>query len=315
MDIMKKQSEKQPIDDLFARKLGNMSLPPSADGFERLQARMGKRVPEARVVFWQNPTIQRYMAAAACLILVSLFGWLYWPSSSSSTGGENQVATNTPHKRTEPQKGDSKSITTEKAEKNQSTSEETKARDINQPIQGEQVAVVEKLAVQPKQMNPSVLQPAGSHKSVKPSAPSAAPEQVLAQTKSVEGPARQDVVSTPAADKPAVSEQVAEVKPAAKTTPAAERVLVVTIAEPEALVAARQAVKAASEEKPIVALNEKQEKDAKNTGLWQQVKRFKEGELFARRDNENTTNEDRGLLGRAYSGLKHSLDKDKSSKQ
>ena len=93
------------------------------------------------------------------------------------------------------------------------------------------------------------------------------------------------------------------------------RVLVVTIAEPEALVAARQAVKASNEEKPAIAAIEKQEKDTKATGLWQQVKRFKEGELFARRDNDNSSSEDRGLLGRAYSGIKHSLDKDKPSKQ
>src|ERR671932_476780 len=44
---MKDHSEKQPIDDLFARKLGDMSLKPSADGFERLQARMNQNKPQA----------------------------------------------------------------------------------------------------------------------------------------------------------------------------------------------------------------------------------------------------------------------------
>ena len=62
---MKKHTEKPSIDELFARKLGNMSLPPSSDGFERLQARMGQHKPEVRVVFWRNPDLQRSMAVLA----------------------------------------------------------------------------------------------------------------------------------------------------------------------------------------------------------------------------------------------------------
>ncbi|MBN8822863.1 MULTISPECIES: hypothetical protein [unclassified Spirosoma] len=312
---MKNQSEKQPIDDLFARKLGNMSLPPSADGFERLQARMGKRIPEARVVFWQNPTIQRYMAAAACLILVGLFGWLYRPVGTAPTGGENQVATNTPHNQTGRQKLRPKTGITQKAEESQATSEGKKATELSLPTQEEQIALVEKSAVRVKQADRSVRQPVKDYKPSTKRIPSTTQEPVLAQNKPVEAPTKQDVNTTPSIEKPTVPEQVADVKPTTKPTAPAERVLVVTIAEPEALVAARQAAKASGEEKATVASTEKQEKDPKATGLWQQVKRFKEGELFARRDNDNSSSEDRGLLGRAYSGLKHSLDKDKSSKQ
>ncbi|WP_080053945.1 hypothetical protein [Spirosoma aerolatum] len=312
---MKNQSEKQPIDDLFARKLGNMSLPPSADGFERLQARMGKRTPEARVVFWQNPTIQRYMAAAACLVLVSLFGWLYWPTGTQSTGGESQVATNRPRKQTAHQEVSPKPGITENTEEGQSTSSEAETTESGLPTQEGQVALVEKPAVQVKQADRPVQQPVNGYKPNTKFTPSTAQEPVLAQNKPVETPTKQDVNTTPSIEKPTGSEQVADVKPTTKPTAPAERVLVVTIAEPEALVAARQAAKASVEEKATVASSEKQEKDPKATGLWQQVKRFKEGELFARRDNDNSSSEDRGLLGRAYSGLKHSLDKDKSSKQ
>src|SRR5438874_663574 len=89
---MKKPTEKQSIDELFSRKLGNMSLPPSADSFERLQARMGQNKQQGRITVWRNPTMQRYMAAAACLLFVCLFGWLYRPSIA--TKGQVQVATN-----------------------------------------------------------------------------------------------------------------------------------------------------------------------------------------------------------------------------
>ncbi|GAB4035535.1 hypothetical protein [Spirosoma gilvum] len=313
---MKKQSEKQPIDDLFARKLGNMSLPPSADGFERLQARMGQRKPETRVVFWHNPTIQRSMAAAACLVLVGLFGWLYKPSDTQTTGAENQVATNTTHKQTGGQKAKPKTETTEKVKEVQSISEDIKATGLTPSDQGEQLAIAEKPTAQVKPTNHPVLPSTGSHKSVTEPIQPATHGSVLAQNKPVETLEKQDGgINTSPTVTATISEQVAEVKPTTKPVAPAERVLVVTIAEPEALVAARQAVKASTEEKPAVAVAEKQEKEPKTTGLWQQVKRFKEGELFARRDNDNTTNEDRGLLGRAYSGLKHSLDKDKSSKQ
>jgi len=97
---MKKHTEKPLIDELFARKLGNTSLTPSSDGFARLQARMGQHKPESRMMFWRNPAMQRYMAAAACLLLVCLFGWLYWPSTGATKQGQSQLATNQPVKLT-----------------------------------------------------------------------------------------------------------------------------------------------------------------------------------------------------------------------
>ncbi|RYF58670.1 MAG: hypothetical protein EOO39_34000 [Cytophagaceae bacterium] len=108
------------------------------------------------------------------------------------------------------------------------------------------------------------------------------------------------------------TEQIADAKPITKPSPVTERVLVVTIAEPEALVAAR-AAKASMEEKAALAQNEKSAKDTKSSSLWQQIKRVKEGEVFARQDNTNK--DESGLLGRAYNGLKHSLEKDKTTKQ
>ncbi|MVM40145.1 hypothetical protein GO730_25155 [Spirosoma sp. HMF3257] len=311
---MKKQPEKQPIDDLFARKLGNLSLPPSADGFARLQARMGQSKQETKVVFWRNPVMQRYMAAAACLLLVCLFGWMYWPSGGKSTIDSVQVATN--------RSGNSASkgkISTPKEisePTDQSTDKQIEPVLPNQNVAAEQLAKVNKVSEVNNRnghsANPSSVE---IHKSTQKSLPRSTNEPVLAQvnstnTKTTPEAIKQEVI--PPLAQPS-TEQVAESKPITKPTPSAERVLVVTIAEPEALVAARQAAKTAIEEQPIVASTDKGEKDTKTGGLWAQVKRIKQGDVFARRDNQG--DDERGLLDRAYSGLKRSLDKDKSAKQ
>lgn len=306
---MKKPIEKLPIDELFARKLGNMSLPPKADGFERLQARMGQGKPEAKIVFWQNPSVQRYMAAAACLLLVCLFGWLYWPAGKGTVSDDTQMAVN-------------KSVVPERMpiqnQKEKVQPVENEGPDVKAPDLLEQKAAVEQLA---KADKPSVNKSdtgrplKQSQKTAKPSLKDVAPvanEPVLAQIKSVE---RKPEPTTSPMTNPtnvATSEQLAENKIVSKPAPAAERVLVVTIAEPEALVAARQAAVASIEEKSTVAVADKSAKEAKGNSLWQQVKRIKQGEVLARGDNSDNES---SLLGRAYSGLKHSLEKDKSAKQ
>ena len=308
---MKKHTEKQPIDDLFARKLGNMSLPPSADGFGRLQARITQNRPEARVVFWRNPVVQRYMTAAACLLLVCLFGWRYWPSATKTTTETPRIATK-PTSPTGPQHPDQQPNLT--ANRPTPDAMPTVASTSNQKPENIRLAHGEKQSKNTGS-NRSGSQPVGLKKAVsQPEAPIRS-EPVLAQTKPAEHKANSEVKTAEdlTSAHQSTPELVADHKIAAKSTPIAERVLVVTIAEPASLVAARQAAQAAAEEKPILATTDKSGKEAKAGSLWQQVKRLKQGELFAHRDNAG--NDDRGLLGRAYSGLKHSFDKDKSAKQ
>lgn len=306
---MKKHTEKPPIDELFARKLGNASLTPSSDGFARLQARMGQHKPEPKMVFWRNPAMQRYMAAAACLLLVCSFGWLYWPSTGA-TEGQNQLATNQPG---EPIAKKSVPEDVNQLQDNQRpdvAKEENSTTEIN--TSQESVATnVDKIdrAVSGKNNRGVKKQNLVRLNQTGPVAP------MLAQEKPVENKPKVDVASPApvASSMQAPVEQVADAKQTTKPSPVIERVLVVTIAEPEALVAARQAVKASVEEKAALAQNEKSEKDTKSGSLWQQIKRVKEGEVFARQDNTNK--DESGLLGRAYNGLKHSLEKDKTTKQ
>jgi hypothetical protein len=309
---MKKHTEKPPIDELFARRLGNMSITPSADGFERLQARMGKAQPEARIVFWRNPVMQRYMAAAACLVLVSLFGWLYWPSGSNTESGQTQIATNQrvpsgpPSEKTVPGANDRQPQTNQTSEKG------TDAK-MFETTPADQVAAVN---TNPRQTLPTMNPQKRSVEQTKSTEiqPDIAAMPTVAQTKPVQIKTQTEIVApvTPVNPLKAVTEQLADNKPTTKPSPVQERVLEVTIAEPEALVAARQAAKTAVETKAMVAQTDKPEKETKAGSLWQQVKRIKNGEVFARQDKFG--DDEGGLLGRAYSGLKHSLEKDKSEK-
>lgn len=303
---MKKQEESQPIDDLFARKLGNASLSPSPDGFERLQARMSQAQPEAQVVIWRNPTVQRYVAIAACLLLVCLFGWLYLRSDYELIKKGEQVANSVE----KPQKNDKEQtvdmvdgIVSDKKHDGKSIQVEVKNH----------LAVVNK-PVEITHNNDSLTGTTGQFKiSSDKSIPASENEQpVLAQL-----PQRGNKANMADTTRPenvnntktisANAERVAEntVKPVAPV----ERVLTVTIEEPTSLVVARQI--AGKQPTTVNVTDENPEKETKGN-LWQQVKRIKQGEVFARRDNPN--NEDKGLLGRAYSGLKQSFEKDKSEK-
>ncbi len=310
---MKKHTEKPPIDELFARKLGNTSLPPSDDGFARLQARMGRNTSRTKVVFWRNPDSQRYTAAAACLLLFCVLGWRYWPSTSH-VSGQKQVAMS--------QSVDNSLKKAIQRPSGQHRPEEPQAEIIEKSVFSQnstkdQVAVANKAERKSEMTNSSDKQSVERTKSIEPALPvRVAP--VIAQIKSNENRSQSEPVApttVASASQPKIMpvEQVADTKPINKPTPVAERVLVVTIAEPEAMVAARQMAKVVIEEKTAIAQNEKAEKEAKGGSFWQQVKRIKQGEVFARQDNTN--NEESGLLGRAYNGLKHSLDKDKSAKQ
>lgn len=307
---MKKHIEKAPIDDLFARKLGNMSMPPSADGFERLQRRMNPGEAEPRLVFWRNPQMQRYMAIAACLLLVCLFGWLYQSDSAKLTDGQ-QVA-QSPAKQPTPDNVTPSNVTDNKTERAADadviTPNVVSPETPGNPSATDYVAV----APVPTKNGKSASKPTGQNNlSLRSEATYVAPDNV-AQTSPFTRPENVGATSTTVAPVPSApaADQVAanQPKPAAST----ERSLIVTIDEPDALVAARQAARESAEAKSTVAVHEKAEKESKGGNLWQQVQRIRSGDVFARSDRNE---DERGLLGRAYAGLKHSIEKDKPTKQ
>lgn len=301
---MEEYNEKQPVDDLFARKLGNMSLPPGPDGFARLQARMGQNEREIRAVFWRNPAVQRYMAVAACLMLVCLFGWLYLSRETSGLGNAT-IAINKPATSSEKEGKLSPDSAVKVAANRQTPGRKTPDMIGSGPANSSLTDRNKRVAGQRLTDNRRFVDNNSRNaQKVKSAAPNI-PTVVLVQPNEQIAKEQTD---SPSAE-PKAEKQVAAI--ADKPVLNAERVLVVTIAEPEALLAARRAVETSSiSEKTAVATTDKLE--GKAVGLWQQMKRMKQGEVFARK---NDGEDERGLLGRAYSSLKHTLDKDKSVKQ
>lgn len=304
---MKEHNEKQPIDDLFARKLKNMSLPPSRDGMARLQARMEQRDVKTRVVFWQNVTVQRYMAVAACLVLVCLFGWFYLSTGTPTPGNDTVAANTTKAPSVRPQLEDrslkrtDSNLVAAKPIPVPTISNQSDMPLVTESIKGTERSVV----VYPKD---NTGQRVAKQEKSFPEAEKVQPETLIpASTKLSDQLAKTE--HSPVLVKATDEKIVDNSTPVVST----ERVLVVTIAEPEALIDARKTAKRVlSGEELDNSLDNKPEKDTKAAALWQQVKRIKQGEIFARKD---AVDDERGLIGRAYSGLKQTLDKDKSIKQ
>ena len=300
---MERQNEKQPVDNLFARKLKTMSLPPRPDGFARLQARMEQGIPGTKVMFWRNSANRRYIAVAACLLLACLFGWLYLSTETPTPTGA-VVAVNEPAKH--PVGISSRSATDAEdrlAETSPGVGRKTSAAKSKRVIQNLNKPDKQ---TSDKQANDSrliagVSRVGREEKELPRSMPNTALQKRAEQLVKLEPNVHPvDVVN----DK----ETVATVS---NPVPIAERVLVVTIAEPQVLSIARQATASIAVEN-VASTTDKPDRESKTAGFWNQMKRLKQNEIFARKD---VANDELGLLGRAYSGLKQSLDKDKSVKQ
>jgi len=276
--------EKNPLDELFARKLGKLERPPSSDSFARLQQRMQGGQEQPRMIVWRNPTLQ--MAAAACVAVAFLIGWHYTGNGSGSivTGSEQSVAIQKkqPDKSVEyNSKGTAAKETVDKAPQvAQSTNTVTTERSRSTKSTQSATNVV-KLSVNKQLMAGKVSVPNETQSEL--------------TTSTVVKPATEAVVTTKGMS-------TAPMKPA-------ERVLVVTIEEPEALVAARQTAASVVNNMPVLAASSS--KEGKAT-FWQQVKRLKQDDDVARK--EGATDES-GLLSRAYKGIKQRLEKDKQAKQ
>ena len=298
------EHDKHPLDDLVARKLDNAVLPTSADGFARLQARMGQSQAEKRpgFVIWRNPNIQRAMAIAACLLLVCLFGWLYLSNGTTERMKEPQMA----------------ATKTRRSSTNGPATPQNDAVDLpstERPDNADQLADNQPTEIRATKASINDAPSRANKKAdqldhnVNVSTPT--PRIELAQNKSAEKTETTPVTSKAPVNRSTVlptptPDQLAVVKPAST-----ERVLIVTIDEPERLVAARQVVKLEVMETALASAN-KPEK-ANKPGFWEQVRRVKEGEVFTRPDDGQA--EERGLLNRAFNGLKNSIEKDKTARQ
>lgn len=273
--------EKQPIDDLFARKLREAELPPSAEAFNRLQSGMASTqlpVNRRRVALWW------YGAAAASLLLIALF--FYRNSGSTTNGATDYMAREKRVKKTSAprpmakipimaQKGDKRMpdvpvISEKKVAQTppQTTLAATSAKRPNHYKGAEIIAVVDRPALQ-----------------------SGAPTTQMSESGL---PKSQAVaVETPV--------DVALPKTFATTAvPNQQRVVVMTIELPKV-------------NAPVIALqpakveSTPQAQSGSLAGLFAKVKQLKNGDVLARTTPTKRPNEPRSRIGRMFEGMKESL--------
>lgn len=239
------------------------------------------------------------MLAAACLLVLCVFGWLFYPKDALVSLTEQQKEqTQSTHLSGAGQKHRPKINAEEAQPIPQST--------LNQVAKAKKPATINQ-----KQERPLEL-PAQKELVSKRQPASINEQPAVAQNRPVDKTDVPQVEIKPEAEVALVLDK--SVGNTLSKQPKLERVLVVTIAEPEALLVARLAGKPSVDAKTDVVVNTNgPEEETKPTSLWQQVKRIKQGNVFAH--NNKPADDDQSLLSRAYTGLKHSFDKDKSQKQ
>lgn len=276
------QPDKSPVDDLFARRLGQHSVAPDKAGWERLQAKMaGKK--EARVlVFWQNPTVYRYAAAACVSALLLAGGWLLLRSADGVKTSQNQIATTKTGQKT-------REINATKNGRDNTGNRVADQQIMQQSVNQQLVVDKPATAFIPKLTEKMVAQ---TKRGV---------NQAIHVTKPVDQGSDDLVIQT---ETTPIS--ISPITVPAK--PVAEQILIVTIAEPDALIEARQAANwSESAEKTLVV--DVSPKPTKGRRILQQVVRVRNGEGV-----ELAGDADQGLLSRAFQTIKNKVN-NKSLKQ
>jgi hypothetical protein len=277
---------KQPIDDLFARKLREAELSPSPDAFTRLQGRMASTelpITKRRVAVWW------YGAAAAGLLLITLF---YFRSSSDV----NQATLDQVTKQTKVKTSVSLIPKQQLIHLAAKAGEERTHRTVsvsaaqNDPDnrQKKMIATV---------MNP--IQGAEEAKSTATNGKETVQKVVIPSQETTVSNAKKELVAV--IINPPVPVQIVQPKPYLICNPAdQQRVVVMTITEPVA-------------DSPVEALQPTkvestlQDQPGSLAGLFAKVKQLKNGDLLARTTPAKRPADSRSRLGRVFEGMKESL--------
>ena len=280
--------EKQLIDDLFARKLREAELPPSPDAFSRLQSRMASTplpTSQRRVAVWW------YGAAAASLLLITLFVFRnnLLPKQPESTplAAQTQTAKVAETNHTEPPIPLAKTVRggTDQVGQQQVAEGKSGADEPNALLTGTKIEVVTA-----KNVAQSSL----------PSIPTPVPEAVVAITLTpvLVAPKTEAIATTVSPTKPI--QDAPQAAPLATTSIAQQRVVVLTIEEPQAAA-------------PVVALqparveSTSQAQSGSLADLVAKVKQLKNGDALARVTPAKRPPDSRSRFGRVFEGVKESL--------
>lgn len=265
--------EKQPIDDLFSRKLHDTEVTPGADVFGRLQSRMNttplpQAEPKRRLAGW-------WYGVAAASVLVAVV-WISWPTQSKIGAP----------------------VSSELAKSNATPASETTGQtEPTQPLPGTSqpmetaIAVVKTKQVEPAE-NKGIARKNNQLTAIQSVAPKAKPVELslepsptLAKLPELQ-PTRESMVVKIETNTANAVEKVAS-----------GRTVVMTIAEPEPVRLA-----AVQPAKTDVSAN------APNLGqLFEKVKQIKSGEVFARATLTPQPTEAKTGLKRLVNGVRESL--------
>jgi hypothetical protein len=266
--------EKQPIDDLFARKLRDADIVPGADVFGRLQSRLNATQLAA------EPTKRRvagwwYSVAAASAI--ALLSWLFWPTVTKQTPvGEGQLA-------------------------KQEANTDTPSAQSN-----EKEPVVARSEEAPETGNVTGRRPVGSASARRTNEDGQSAQQAqLAATSNV--PAQFEQAPSPTIPQPEeviiayANVPVSTKQPTLQPTASAERtvVMVIDVPDEKPMVALQPTIA------PQTAAAQ-----PNLSQLFTKVKQLKSGDVLARATPSRATPEPRSGIGKLFNGVKESLRND-----
>lgn len=290
---MDKQTEHQPLDDFFQRRLNEASVAPGTDVWNRLQSRMAsKNSVEIQPTRWQIGWVWYGASAAVAACLLAIFFWKTQTEPSEEVGKRPPLAATSP--KTSPNQVTVES-TVQPTEQNRSARTQSVIKSENlKPVLGpESVAESLSRTSLPQEANTKSEQPTES------------PVQ-LAQA-----PVTPSATETVSAPTPALNASVpaSPIEATPKFTPKAERTLVVSVDEPMPT----QATTTREGTEAEMADGIKRVQNGRLSRLFKQIKRLKGEEVYARVDfSQQETDEDQGVVDR----LIHSArSKDKEHKQ
>lgn len=294
---MKKQTEKLPIDDLFSRKLEKMSLEPSADAWEILQAKIGNS-PVRRI----TPSWYWYAAAAACVVLVATIGRVSWSTfvADDKSGQEVAITSRVYQLKT-------KLAAPAVKESNTSAGAHQQMPLIVLDAQRPTLVQASKQPQQQHNKEETVaLQDRIEIKNTEDKLP-------LERAEDLAGNMVESVI--PKTDVKAI----APINSQAANKHTEERTLVVSIAAPSTVLVNDQP-RNARQETLISAFNDnktdEEQKPTKAVRFLRKLKQLKEGEEVLVANVKQEDNEDEsGLLGRLYGNVRHSIDSKKAGKK
>ncbi|TAE30057.1 MAG: hypothetical protein EAZ91_11460 [Cytophagales bacterium] len=302
---MDKPTEQQPLDSLFRRKLDEASVQPGADVWDRLSSRLTAaqplpvEKPTRRLgVFWYGSAV---VAAAACLWLV--FVWtspersqvtvattsgITQTKSSAQKSGEGQQKEQLPLANQQSDRTQLANSNINAKAKQGNSSEQANRTELQNRVR---LARAEEKAVETQRVSPSSM---GNEVLEKP---------VVAQLQTQ-------------ANSQKIAEPVGQPNPIATATSKSQetinetqRTLIVQVPD---IHKTRHESVMTSEENNLAHTASVESKETKLSRAFRQIKRIKEGEVFAKVDNARGDDDESGLFDRL---VRSGRAKDNTTKQ